>query len=153
MMDTHRQRGFTLVEAMIVGAILAIVTLVGIPEMRTLMVSQRVRAASSDVLSTMLYARSEAVKRNATVAVVPVDASWTKGWRIQISGRGTLLRSHGGIGTISASGPSTGIRYGANGRLSGGAEKIQLTGDYGAVARCVRVDTSGRPHLTARACS
>lgn len=153
MMAGHQQRGFTLVEVMIVGVILAIVTLVGIPQMRTLVVGQRVRAAASDVLASMLYARSEAVKRNATVAVVPVDSSWAKGWRVQINGSGTLLRSHGGIGTVGASGPSTGIRYGANGRLSGGAQSFQITGDYGAVARCVRVDTSGRPHLTASACS
>ena len=148
-----RQQGFTLVELMIGVVVLALVTLVGIPEMRSFVASQRTKAAASDLYSAMVFARSEAVKRNAGVAVVPVAADWGKGWSVRLASDGTVLRTRGALGTVAASGPGTGISYIGNGRLFGGAERLELSANHGAIARCVTISTNGRPRILVNSCS
>lgn len=77
------QLGFTLIEAMVVVSILAILAGIAAPAFQQMLAAQRVKNAASDLLSDMILARSEAIRRNGTVTVGPIDADWSKGWEIK----------------------------------------------------------------------
>ncbi|HEY1250869.1 MAG TPA: GspH/FimT family pseudopilin [Thermoanaerobaculia bacterium] len=65
-----RSRGFSLLELLVVLAILALMTAVGIPWFMKLSQRQALKAAAREIETTLAAARMTAVKRNAPVSVV-----------------------------------------------------------------------------------
>jgi prepilin-type N-terminal cleavage/methylation domain-containing protein len=65
-----RSRGYSLVELLVVLAILALMTVIGIPWFMKLMQRQALKSAAHDIQITLTAARMTAVKRNAPVSVV-----------------------------------------------------------------------------------
>ena len=79
----RRQRGASLIEAMMAISIAGVLTSAAVPTMKDALVQQRLRSGSSDLYATFHLARSEAIKRASAVAVTPIDSQdWSKGWRI-----------------------------------------------------------------------
>lgn len=73
-----RSTGFTLTEMMITVAILAILTVLGLPSFRQLLQNYQVRVAAESVANGLQRARAEAVARNAQVRfVLGAGTSWT----------------------------------------------------------------------------
>ena len=62
--------GFTLVESMVVLAIVAIVAALAMPSFARLMAHRRVLAAASDYVQALRLAQVEAIRRNRTVEVL-----------------------------------------------------------------------------------
>ena len=74
------QRGFTLIELMVVLAVIAILAMIGIPGFQTILQNSRMTSATNSLLSALQYARSEAVTQRAAVTVTPLDgADWASG--------------------------------------------------------------------------
>lgn len=77
--------GFTLIELMIVLVIAAILITVGVPSFTEFIAGQRVRAATSDIIADVAFARAEAIKesRQAIMERIPgATGTWKDGWRI-----------------------------------------------------------------------
>ena len=154
-----RPAGFTVIEILMVLVILGLVAAVGAPSMRDLIASTRVKGAASDLFGSLMFARSEAIKRNANVDVVPVNAAnWAAGWSVRIGGTTTDLTVTAAItGGIAASGPASSVRYRGDGRLIDPSSGALLAGDveFRFIAsehahiqmRCVEVSPSGRPRV------
>ncbi len=93
-MATHHDRrilpdrGMTLIEVLVTVSVLAILLAVGVPAFNQFVVSNRLSAYSSDMLSTLTLARSEAIKRNSRVVLCKSAdgescagaGSWNQGW-------------------------------------------------------------------------
>ena len=78
-----RARGFTLVELVTVVTIVAIGAIVAMPSLSEALRVQRLRSAATDLSSSLLIARSEAIKRGTQISVAPqVGTDWTSGWRV-----------------------------------------------------------------------
>src|SRR5688500_19708986 len=104
-------------EALIVVAILGILPTIGVPSMRDLIVASKVKGASSDIYTALIFARSEAVKRNASIDVVPaVAANWGAGWSVRVTGSTDNLTLQQPISDVTVGGPTSSIRYREIGR-------------------------------------
>jgi type IV fimbrial biogenesis protein FimT len=152
-MVIRRPAGFTLVEILIVVAVLAVLLSAGIPAFTEFVRNQRVKTASFDLFSTLVHARSEAITRNATVTVAPVSAEWTNGWTVTDAG-GTVIRTMGAVPSMTITGP-TNVVFRGSGRLNAASmPNFQLSASGSTVTtRCISIDLSGRPTTKAAACS
>jgi type IV fimbrial biogenesis protein FimT len=77
--NCHRQAGFTMVELMIVIAVIAILTAIAVPNIINWLPNYRVKAAARDLFSNMQKARMQAVKENKNI-VTRFDASINPGF-------------------------------------------------------------------------
>ena len=67
--NCHKQAGFTMVELMIVIAVIAILTAIAVPNIISWLPNYRAKAAARDVISNFQKAKMEAVKRNRDVII------------------------------------------------------------------------------------
>jgi type IV fimbrial biogenesis protein FimT len=143
------RRGFTIVEMMITITVLGILAMVALPSLQGLIANQRVRNVTTDLMASLAFARSEAIKRNAQVNVVPTGGDWAGGWTVQTAG-GATLRAQDPLSGIIVAGPAGNVTYQGNGRVVGAAA-IGFTfrsSQVGSVTmRCLVLDPSGRPNI------
>lgn len=128
-------------------SIMAVLAAFAMPNVSVLVDSQRVRSASSDVFTSLLRARSEAIRRNTQVSIIPQTAShWEDGWRIpDPANSAAFFERHDPIRKATISGPAS-VVYLSNGRVSGSsAPAFEIIADGVQTKRCVQVDLSGRP--------
>lgn len=151
-----RAAGFTLIELMFVVAVLAILAAIAGSASRTLWKGHRIRNVGVELTSSLILARSEAMKRNAQVTVTPVSATdWSRGWVVSAGGA-TVLSQSGIEGVVVTSGPAS-VAFTENGRLVGSTAaiarfQVDLVPSDAAYRRCIRLDLSGLPRSTPGAC-
>ncbi|MBB2898261.1 GspH/FimT family pseudopilin [Pseudomonas sp. AS2.8] len=137
-MQSKRLSGFTLIEVLVVIALLGIVTALAAPGFANLVQSNRVQAAAGELQRALYYARSEAMSRGVNVVVTtdPEDANgWMGALRITtvktvVLPNAEVLRQYsGGLGSgVNGTGsvggtPLTSLTFQPNGslKLSGDA--------------------------------
>jgi type IV fimbrial biogenesis protein FimT len=149
-MATRTQSGFTAPEMMIVVAIVGILAAIAAPNMADMVRVQRVRTAAFDVVAGLTLARSEALKRNASVTITPTGGQWGNGWTTQdTNGNVVQQQQPFSCSSCTFTGPAN-ITYTSSGRLpaGGAAAWIGITSTNitdQSKFRCITVDLSGRP--------
>jgi type IV fimbrial biogenesis protein FimT len=156
--------GFTVIELIIVVAILVILISIAGPDLRNLIVATRIKNTSFDVFSTLTHARSEAVTRNTTVTITP-SGTWAGGWTISCNDATSckdpvtntpplVIRSHGAYSGVTISGGPSSISFNGMGRANTDVSfTIDAPGASAKSKRCVTISTSGRPATKEGACS
>ncbi len=137
--------GFTVIELMITVMLLGVLAAIAAPNMTNLILSTRVKGAASDMYSALIFARSEAIKRNAVIDIVPV-AAWGDGWQVK-AGAAILKQQDAYPPSLSIVGPVGTITYGRDGRLSGNTSAlytISAPGHATVKIKTVSVDLGGR---------
>ena len=152
-----RTRGFTLVEMMVVIALVAIISSVAAPGLRQFASGQRAKGITTDLMSDLLLARSEALKRNTTVSVTPRSARWDLGW-VVASGGVDIVTREAASDVVQFSGAPAVIAFNLNGRVSAPATAVRITvtpatGGSSHLQRCVELDLSGRARMQVGACT
>lgn len=75
-----RQLGTSVIESMVVIAIIAIILMIGVPSLQSWLVSSQVAAKTDAILNGLQLARTEAIRRNAKVEFsIASDSSWSVG--------------------------------------------------------------------------
>lgn len=82
LIAASRQHGFSVIEAMIVVTVSAILMLSALPAAQEWLANSRIRSASESMLTGLQLARAEAVKRNVVVEFV-LDAAPATGWTVR----------------------------------------------------------------------
>ena len=146
MKITKQQRGVTLLELMIVVAIVGIFAAIGMPSMTSMVNSNRLNAARGILLSDLNLARSEAIKRNARVLVCSGNltngctnqAAWAAtGWVVcydmdkdgacdanTASNPNPFMVRGALAGTIAITGPTTPVAYHPIGSVTSAANFV-----------------------------
>ena len=161
--DTRpRQAGFTLIELIMVIAIVGVLIAVALPAMSEMIINQKVKGVANELYFDLSYARSEAIKRNGTVQVVRAGSDWTEGWTVVVQADGVVLRTQTRTKGIGAAGANdAAVSFNADGRttLAVGSTNSFMLFDPGSVSvptgftagsrlvsmRCVSLAANGRP--------
>lgn len=123
----NSHKGFTLIELVIVVALIAIVAAYAVPSFGRLIESNRVSSTANGLLGALNYARSEAVKVGRTVNIRPVDgAAWGSGLLVWLDADGDNtfdaneeLRRFADISTgLTVTGSATTIGFRGNGFIT-----------------------------------
>lgn len=101
---TRDGAGFTIVEMMVTIAIVAILLTVGIPSFRDAILNTRLTSLANELIASVQFARSEAIKRNAVVllcasangSACATTGSWEQGW-VVLTEAGDVLQRHEGL--------------------------------------------------------
>ncbi len=173
MTSTDKQRGFTLGETLTALAVAGIGLALAVPGLQSLTSSNHQAAAVNQLVSTMHLARSEAVTRNARVAVCASDDGehcgarhWEQGWITYLDENGSgerepseaLLDQVAGLAgqELSSAEFESAFSYRSNGRIMS-ASPEQSTGEFAfcetgadSAARVVIVRANGLPALSDR---
>jgi type IV fimbrial biogenesis protein FimT len=143
-MNAKREQGFTILELMVTLLVIGIVLGFGVPNFMEFQRNNAITAAANDLVSAVLLARTEAVKRSASVTlcaspnatapvpacgvgpntgyivfvddVDPLVANATDGNAVVDGAAETILLRHGPpTGTITIASDSFYVSYGSNG--------------------------------------
>ena len=143
--------GFTLIEIMIVVAIVAVLAAFGVPSMRDMIQASKMRSAGSDLYGALILARGEAIKRRTTVTVAPASSNWANGWTVTAGA--TTLQTQGALESgvlVQVNVPAataSSIVYGMNGRVSSSTLQTVIFYVSPTIAqpRTISIDPSGMP--------
>lgn len=121
--------GFTLIEMMVAIAVLAIMVAIALPSFSQLLATNRLTGQANELTASLQLARSEAIRRNARVALCPSSdgatcasgaAGWSK-WIVQVISSKEVLRLNDVnpslvvLGSPLVSGSSNGVVFRADG--------------------------------------
>lgn len=160
-----RASGFTSIELMIALSVLGILVAAGLPSMTNFVRGHRVKAVVSDLYASLIFARSEAVKRNQRVALCASSdgascansPNWARGWVVfvdpdgdgHVGAEADILKRQGTLSAVSLTGAPTNTTFLGDGRASAKVSDFVVSSpDTPSItARCVRLDLSGRPNI------
>jgi type IV fimbrial biogenesis protein FimT len=144
-------RGFTMLEIMVVMALVAIMSAIAAPGMVNFVRVNRMVTAARQVDADIVLARREAIKRNQRVLVCPVGSTankcgsgtstWANGWLVcydvdqdgdcddTATGNPNPIRNHGALdSSLTLTGPAGVLRFNANGTQgAAGAGSLTFT--------------------------
>ncbi|MEL6951300.1 MAG: GspH/FimT family pseudopilin [Pseudomonadota bacterium] len=165
----RRQRGYTILELMMTIAVIAVIAGFAVPSFLSTMNANRIVTDNNELISTLAFARSEAIKRGQRVTLCPTadqaacatTGGWEQGWMafLDPSGFGTVdageevLRVWDGLEgtTVRAAGSfSTWVSFVGSGETRAtpnNADSFYVCGSDGdtATARTINVGLLGHP--------
>ena len=142
-----KNEGFTVIELLMVSAIAGIMLAIGVPAFMTLINKNRVAEELNALVSSLQFARAEAIKEGQTTTVCAstngtscniTTGIWNTGWIVfsDPNGNGTvdtgekvrkIQQNFGGADTLTASSSRSTISFSRDGFATGLTGTVQLT--------------------------
>ncbi len=150
--------GFTLVELIVALTVAAILVSIAVPSFSTMVQNNRLTAQANHFIAALTYARSEAVKRSATIDVIATSATsaneWGPGLKVKVNGGADLkvFQALDGSSTLNSVGDNSTFQYLANGRATITDTFDLCDGRTGETGRRISISTTGRASTTNVVC-
>lgn len=108
MTPVKNTRGFTLIELMVTFGLLAVMLVIAAPSFIAFQRNAELTSTANSFVGALSAARAEAMKRQLSTFVLPVDDDWAKGWVVFVDVDGDLAQGAGDV-QVSSQGeiPST----------------------------------------------
>lgn len=158
-------RGFSLVEVLVVVAIMVVLMAVGVPALSDWLAGQRLRTASYALVGSAMQARSEAIKRGTDIAILaPASDDLSLGWCVQVGTAAACSVTAPGVAVMHVQQPISGVAFtfsstagpivfNRSGRLSGGAVLVEIADNTRTdMKRCVTIDAGGNARVNGGGC-
>lgn len=156
----NTERGFTIIELMVVVAILAIVATVAVPSFQQIIENNRLATEANRIFSAMSYARSEAARVGDQVSMTAATGGFSNGWCVHIGANctGTDVLRKFDSADVAYSSSGTQLTFNARGEMTNANFQISIepgTCDSGEVdkRRTISVSLSGRASIQKGNCS
>ncbi len=151
----RRSQGFTLIELLVTIGVAAILGGLAAPSIREFIANQRIRSASSDLITHITFARSEAIKQNTSITMASVSGTtaWQNGWTIADDDGNLKTQNPYTLLTITAT--ATNVGYNRSGRSASGQVKFEVadsTPNSRVQPRCITVSLTGQPVAKTGSC-
>ena len=148
-MVINKNHGFTLIEVMIVVAIVGVLMGIGVPAMRNFVMNSRMTAAVNDIAISLTLARSEAIKRGQNITITQTSGAWVNGWSVKDADNVILqnVDAMESATTLVLDTGKTSLVYASTGRLttSPTVETFTLCDDRnGETGREITISATGR---------
>lgn len=170
--------GFTLVELLVVVTLVAVLAVMATPSFVAWRMRDQVDARATVLLTSLAYARSEAIRRGVRVTLCRIDAArrclatkaaceggaldWSCGWAVtaETNAVSSVLRIQPRIDAIAITGNAADIGFTPPaGQVLGGMRSLEVAPRDAAAnmrgdgwRRCIRVVTGGRARITEGGC-
>jgi type IV fimbrial biogenesis protein FimT len=170
--------GFTLVELLVVAVLIALLAAVATPSFVSWRMRDRVDAQARLLVSSLSYARSEAIRRGQRVTLCRIDAArhclaaraaceggaldWSCGWAVVADGNASpsILRMQPRVAAVVVNGSNAEIAFTPPaGQVIGGFRSLELAPRSASAStqgdgwrRCIRIAAGGRARLTEGGC-
>lgn len=152
--DSHRARphsaGFTLVELMITLSVAGVLLAIAVPSFNQMVVANRLVTQANEIVAALSLARSEAIKRNASVTLCRVQdtdgtacvagrGNW-QNWIVR-AGAGTIVQrgvvnSYGGTFIVTSTLVTDQVVFGPDGLARTGGVIIATDAENNKVRLC-----------------
>lgn len=138
---------------MVTVAVVGILAAFAAPSFSDMIARQRTRGAATDLYLALAKARSEAIKRNASITLAPKSGNWASGWEIASPTDATMkLEDHGAVTAATITGPGS-VVYLTTGRVRGSTRpQFDISVSGSDAHACVSVDLSGLPTQKSTSC-
>ena len=80
-----RNRGFTLVQLIVSVVVASVLVGLAVPSFSEVIRKARLTSTVNELVASVHYARSEAIKRNTDVVVKSKAGNWSNGWTVELS--------------------------------------------------------------------
>lgn len=133
-MFSKKNLGFSLIELMVVLAILGVILLIAFPSFKNMIHGQRLKTQANDTLAAIVYAKSQALKIRSEVTICALKTNvenqcgtsgneWANGWLVFVDSNGdgvvsedeSVLKSRGDYKEVTSTASVTGFIFNGEG--------------------------------------
>ncbi|MDH5395835.1 MAG: GspH/FimT family pseudopilin [Gammaproteobacteria bacterium] len=153
---TMKTTGLTLIELIVTLAVISVLLAFGVPQFKSTTSNSRLTTSINTLSGDLAFARTEAIKRGATVTVTSGNANWVGGWTVATNVSGTVnLRITPALNptqTLATTPATTTVTFNPDGRSnSANAIAFFLCDDRsGTFGKRVTLNPTGQTFLTTK---